>query len=230
MWIDSLMRSPVGIDRVTDALGFTRRTVHAGKLRFPAMPCIFCSATTPTVDPNRWTIYRTAATFPDHPGRFACEMGGHGFTLGDLIDYYNPTKQKVRAFLEKIGSHEPQLIRTYTAEYDSDSVSSKDAEQAAIEVLPAVHNCQVRIVGIDAPSLKIGRQIAGQCRKDLPWATVDVKPNGTLLAIDWHRGRLTDVERLRMTNRKTAARFQTLKVLESDVDAYRRQRLEELEL
>jgi hypothetical protein len=177
MWIDSLMRSPVGIDRVTDALGFTRRTVHAGKLRFPGMPCIRCDATTPTIDPNRWTIYRTTGTFPHNPSSFRCEMGGHAFTLGDLIAYYNPTKQKVRALLEKIGSHEPHLIRTYTAEYGDSSVTSKDAEAAAIEVLPAVHDCTVGLVGIDAPSLKIGRQIAGQCHDDLPWATVDVKPN-----------------------------------------------------
>lgn len=230
MWIDNLTRSPLGIDRVTDKLGFTRRATHKGKLRFPEMPCIRCGATTPTVDPNRWTVFRTPGTFPHNPSNFRCELGEHSFSLADLIDHYCPTKQKLRALLKGIGNNEPQLIRTYTAECGDFRDTGKDAEAVAKEVLPAVHDCKVRLVGIDAPSVEIGRQIAGQCRDDLPWATVDVTPDGSLVSVDWHKGRLTDVERLRMTNRDRAAHFKKTEQVEKETASFRRQRRAELGL
>jgi hypothetical protein len=219
-WTGALLT--VGNGRVTDALGFTRRVVHEGRLRFPEMPCIRCGATTPTVDPNRWTIYKTQGTYPDNPSVFRCEMGNHSFTLAALIAHHCSTEPKVQALLTKIGICEPQLIRTYTAEYDGNSVTSKDAEAAAREVLPSVHDCTVRLVGLDCASLEIGKQLAAQCRDDLPWATVDVNPDGTLIDQGWHKARLTDQERIRQSARDSHAKFAKIVALDEATEDFHR--------
>jgi hypothetical protein len=185
------------------------------------MSCIRCDATFPTADTNAWTVCLTAGVYPDNPGGFACEMGKHSYTLADLIDYYCPTAAKVRALLEKVGGYEPQLIRTYTAEYDGNSVTSKDAEAAAREVLPAVHDCTVRLVGLDCASLEIGKQLAAQCYDDLPWATVDVNPDGTLIDQAWHKARLTDQERIRQRTRDQHARVAAINAIDEATEAFR---------
>ncbi len=230
MWIDALTRSPLGIDRVADELGFTKRDVHAGRLRFPGMSCPICGATTPTADPARWTVYRTSGTYPRNPSGFRCEMGSHSFGLDVLIERDCPTKPKVKALLEKIGICKPQLIRTYTAEHGDYSETGRDAELVAKEVLPVVHDCSVRIVGIDSPSLDIGRQIAGQCRGDLPWADVAVEPDGSLIDLHWHKGALTELEKNRTANREITARFKNIKRVEEETESFRRQRRVELGL
>jgi hypothetical protein len=70
-------------------------------------------------------------------------------------------KTITKALLEKIRICEPQLIRTYTAEYGEATATAKDAEQAVKEVLPPVHNCQVRLVGIDCQAWKSGDRLPG---------------------------------------------------------------------
>jgi hypothetical protein len=221
MHVDNLMHSPLGRGRVLDKLGFSKRTNHKGRTRIVDMSCIRCDATFPTADTNAWTVYLTAGVYPDNPGGFACEMGKHSYTLADLIDHYCPTAAKVRALLEKVGGYEPQLIRTYSAEYGETRVTSKDAEQAAIEVLPAVHDRTVRLVGIDCPSLEIGKQLAAQCHDDLPWATVDVNPDGTLIDQGWHGAWLTDQERIRQQTRDAHARAAKIKALDEAVIEFR---------
>jgi hypothetical protein len=231
MWIDSLMHSAIGIDITADALEFTRRDVHEGKLRFPGLACILCGATTPTADPNRWTVYRTKGTYPHDPSNFRCELGEHSFTLADLIDHHCPTKPKLRALLKKIGSHEPQLRRFYVAEIDGRRAVNTDAQDAVREILPVVNNCLAKIVGIDSPTKEIAAQLAGQCDADLPWhEEVELHKDGSLVLIDWHKGRLTDLERLRMENRETAARFKNIKRVEEETAAFRFQRRAELGL
>jgi hypothetical protein len=157
-------------------------------------------------------------------------MGEHSFGMDTLIDHYCPTKPKVKALLKKIGSHRPQLIRTYTAESGDYSETGRDAELVAKEVLPVVHDCKVKIVGLDAPSLDIGRQIAGQCRADLPWADVKTTPDGTLIDVHWHRGPLTNLERLRVEGQAITARFKNIKRVEEETESFRRQRRQELGL
>jgi hypothetical protein len=195
--------------------------VHEGRLRFPEMPCIRCDATTPTVDPNRWTIYKTQGVYPDNPSVFRCEMGNHSFTLADLIAHHCSTEPKVQALLTKIGICKPQQIRVYSAEYGEVTAISKDAEAAAIEVLPTVHDCTVRLVGIDCASLEIGRQLAAQCHDDLPWATVDVNPDGTLIDQGWHRARLTDQERVRQATRDQHIRFAKINAVDQAAEEFR---------
>jgi hypothetical protein len=133
-------------------------------------------------------------------------------------------KTITKALLERVRICEPQLIRIYAAEYEKGGAiaTAKNAEQAVREVLPPIHNCQVRIVGIDCPSLEIGKQIAGQMYDQLPWATVSTTPTGELHDQAWHKGRPTDQERIRQRTRDQHAKFVAINTLEAaTADFYR---------
>jgi hypothetical protein len=93
-----------------------------------------------------------------------------------------------------------------------------------------VHDCKLKIVGFDAPSVKIGRQVAAQCRDKAPWAIVDVNPDGTLIDPLWHKGLPTELEKNRIEHQKIAARFKNVKRVEKETEAFRRQRRSELGL
>jgi hypothetical protein len=133
-------------------------------------------------------------------------------------------KTITKALLERVRICEPQLIRIYAAEYEKGGAiaTAKNAEQAAKEVLPPVHNCQVRLVGLDCPSLEIGKQIAGQMYDQLPWATVSTTPTGELIDQGWHKGRLTDQERIRQTARDQHVRFAAINAVDQATEDFRR--------
>lgn len=228
MWIEGINRSGVGRARVLDALGFTRRTQHRDRHRVPGLPCVLCGAVSPpTADPDAHPVYQTPGVYPASPGVFRCEAGNHSFTLPDLITFHCQTKPKLRALLSKIKICEPQLVRHYVAESGDSREVSKDANAASRKVQPRIHDCTVRIVGIECATIELARQLGGQCHDELPWATAATDTDGTLLDLHWHRGRLTDLERLRVTSRDSVARFGKLKRVEDDVAAFRRQRTHE---
>jgi hypothetical protein len=59
---------------------------------------------------------------------------------------------------------------------------------------------------------------------------VDVTPTGELLDQGWHKGRLTDQERLRQTARDQHIRFAKINAIDEATEAFRQAEILRLEL
>jgi hypothetical protein len=229
-WIENLYRNALGMSRTLDALGFTRRAWAHPAHRVVGLACPRCGVEKTTAD-DAWTMTITGGTYPNAPGGLRCIACNAGLNLPMLIEHVAPTKPKKMALLKKIGILKPQLRRYVVAEMDGERGVATSAAKALDGLVGPVHNCQAKMVLIDAPSLAIATQLAGQCYDDLPWREdVPLHRDGTLAQVDWHGAPLTSLERLQMQDSASLARVVGLKKLDQETEDFRRQRTEELGL
>ena len=215
MWGANLAAYPLGREQLLEAEGI-KLAVYKGLLR-AKMACPVCGLEAPTADEQRWTLHLTPnAIYPHRPGLYGCEMGQHApFGVEKMIDLLAPSKPKKRALLKKHLYARPQLERFYSAEADAGyHYTSRDAQDAVNQALGPVHDCTIKLVAIEAPSLDIAHQLAGQLHSELPWADVELEKDGTIKNPAWHGGHLLEWERRRIENRKDRAKFAELKAQE----------------
>jgi hypothetical protein len=231
MWVEALYRNALGLSRTLDALGFTRREWSHPAHRVVGLACPRCGAEKTTADDAWVMMVATGGTFPNEPGGLRCAACSRGVTLPDLFDHFAPTKPKKMELLKKIKIMKPELRRFVIAEIDGERGVATSAAKALDGLVGPVHDCRARMVLIDAPSLAIATQLAGQMHDQLPWnENVPLHKDGSLAQVDWHGAPLSSLEQLQMQNTASLARVIGLKKLDQEVDAYRRQRTEEMGL
>jgi hypothetical protein len=229
-WIEALYRNAMGLSRTLDALGFTRRQWAHPAHRVVGLACPRCGVEKTTAD-DAWVMTVTGGTFPNAPGGLRCIACNAGMNLPMLIDHFAPTKPKKMALLKKIKIMKPELRRCVIAEIDGERGVGRSAAAALDGLAGPVHDCQAKMVLIDAPTLEIAKQLAGQMNDQLPWREdVPLHKDGTLAQIDWHGAPLTSLEQLQMQNSASLARVIGLKKLDQETEAFRRQRTEEMGL
>jgi hypothetical protein len=230
MWIENLFRSALGLDRFLTQQGLTKREWHHPAYRVVGLACPRCGATQTTAD-DAWVMRLTAGTFPAAPGGLRCLACNRTTQLPALIEAVAPTRAEKKKILEAIRNHRPELRRFYVCEIDDERAVHTDAEQAVMAILPPVHNCRAKMVGIYAPTKEIATQISGQCHSDLPWhEEVELHKNGSLVSIDWHRGTLTEMEKTRQTAREQHIKFAKINAIDEAVTEFRQLKTAELGL
>jgi hypothetical protein len=230
MWVENIYRSAIGLGRVLDTLGLTKRQWAHPAYRVVGLPCPRCGVEKTTAD-DAWVMTITSGTFPASPGGLRCTACNAGVNLPDLFEHFADTKPKKKALLEKIKIMKPELRRYVVAEVDDERAVATSAAKALDGLVGVVHDCRARMVLIDAPSLAIATQLAGQMHDQLPWREdVPLHRDGTLAQIDWHGAPLSSLEQLQMQDSASLARVIGLKKLDEEAEDFRRQRKAEMGL
>jgi hypothetical protein len=230
MWVENIYRSAIGLGRVLDTLGLTKRQWAHPAYRVVGLPCPRCGVEKTTAD-DAWVMTITSGTFPASPGGLRCTACNAGVNLPELFEIFAPTKTRKAALLKRIGILKPELRRFIIAEIDGERGVATSAAKALDGLVGVVHDCRAKMVLIDAPSLEIAKQLAGQMRDQLPWnENVPLHKDGSLAKVDWHGAPLSSLEKLQMADSASLARVIGLKKLDQEVEVFRHQRTEELGL
>jgi hypothetical protein len=165
--------------------------LRRGDWRVRLAECWICGGKAPEDQPDRYPLML-------HKGReLFCEPGNHKITQGEALRHYAKDEKQAAEMLMRLGQlGNPSLSRFYVYESGEERVVSEDPN--AVRDLFIKAGEKVRGIVIEAPSIDLAKQLAGQAstRKKFNWREgVALREDQTLQDIRWHNSYLTEPER-----------------------------------
>jgi len=193
--LEDFDRIPVAGFRIAAADGRTVET-YKRQVRVSGGCPIDPAHIAPLDDPNLCPL-----VLEPESARFRCNGldgdGAHFISYGEWITTLHPAAaERRRHLIENVNVGKPVLVRAFVFElgdqrgvglYPSDALAEIELRRTRV----------VRGVVIEASSLEVARQLAGQLHARLPWREdVQLRLDGTLADVEWHGDRLTEIEKV----------------------------------